>query len=230
MRYVGGKSKIGTAIASQMLIRVPHYTYYVEPFVGAANTLILFKGPRIACDINPYLIAMWQAVQQGWVPPAELSENEYQHIKANQDDDPPLTAFAGFACSFGAKWFGGYARGTGRNYAAEGRRGILRKQPYLTDVSFVCSDYHDLHIPDGSLVYCDPPYAGTQEYRQGGFDSQEFWSWCSSLSASVFVSEYVAPPMWNSIWSKQKASSLDLDTGSKHSVENLFSKEATNDH
>lgn len=66
---------------------------------------------KVICnDAHPYLMEMWKALQQGWEPPDIVTEAEYQYIKAHKDEDPALTAFVGFGCTFGAKWFGGYAR------------------------------------------------------------------------------------------------------------------------
>ena len=40
---------------------------------------------------------------------------------------------------------------------------------------------------------CDPPYAGTWEYKAGGFDHQAFYDWCLKQDALVFISEYSMP-------------------------------------
>ena len=83
--------------------------------------------------------------------------------------------------------------------------------------------YWELDIPDGSFVYCDPPYAGVTGYVDV-FDSVKFWEWaeCLSVRCRVFVSEYSAPSGWACVWSAATASSLDRDRGSKRSVERLF--------
>ena len=53
---------------------------------------------------------MWKALQQGWEPPDLVTFEDYEYVRAHQDENPALTAFVGFGCTFGAKWFGGYAR------------------------------------------------------------------------------------------------------------------------
>ena len=53
---------------------------------------------------------MWKALQSGWEPPDIVTEAEYQYIKDHKDEDPALAGFVGFGCTFGAKWFAGYAR------------------------------------------------------------------------------------------------------------------------
>lgn len=37
----------------------------------------------------------------------------------------------------------------------------------LRKAQFTCLDYRDVVIPDGSIVYCDPPYAKTTSYTTG---------------------------------------------------------------
>ena len=63
---------------------------------------------------------MLNAVKHGYDLPESVSEQEYKYIREHKDDDPALAGFVGFGCSFGGKWFGGYARDnrTSRNYAS----------------------------------------------------------------------------------------------------------------
>lgn len=55
-------------------------------------------------------------------------------------------------------------------------------------------DYRDLHIPEGAVVYCDPPYANTAGYGID-FDHQAFYAWCRAVGKRhpLFVSEYWMP-------------------------------------
>lgn len=65
----------------------------------------------------------------------------------------------------------------------------LRGMPSLT----LCSlPYDEIEIPDNSVIYCDPPYAGTKKYKNGRFDSAAFWRWAEEMPErnTVFVSEY----------------------------------------
>lgn len=41
-----------------------------------------------------------------------------------------------------------------------------------------------------SVVYCDPPYENTAEYREGGFDHAKFYEWCMTRPFPVYVSSY----------------------------------------
>lgn len=226
MKYVGGKARL----AKHIVAHFPQRRIYIEPFVGSAAVLERVRAEvRIAADAHPHLIAMYQALQQGWVPPDVVTPELYADLRAEKDGVPdPLVAFAGFACSFGAKWFGGYARGGTRNYAAEGCRNLAKIAPHIQDVTFLCCSYDqiDINDPTNTVIYCDPPYEGTQGY--GGtapFNHEAFWAWClrqHERGAAIFVSEFNAPDTFKCIWEKERAASLDLNTGGKRSVERLF--------
>lgn len=45
-------------------------------------------------------------------------------------------------------------------------------------------------IGERPVVYCDPPYEGTAEYREGGFDHKAFYQWCMTREFPVYVSSY----------------------------------------
>ena len=197
MKYQGSKNKIAKHILPIILKDRDPEQYYVEPFMGGGNMIDKVKGLRIGNDLNYHLIEMWKALQNGWVPPDEITEDDYKYLKAAQDiEDPALVAFAGFCCSFSCKWFGSYARNSrGDNYARQGKNAILKQLPKMIGVELYNLDYRDLEIPEGSIIYCDPPYRGTAGYMYG-LDHAAFWQWCRDKSIEghqVFISEYSAP-------------------------------------
>ena len=205
---------------------------YVEPFVGGANMIDKVDGWRIGADVNEHVITLFVGLQNGFLPPDHVSEEEYQTAKKS-NECTPLKAFIGFGCSYSGKWFGGYARGNTskgepRNYCIESKRNILRQKDAISGVMFKHECYQGLEIPDNSIVYCDPPYAKTTKYRDA-FNHEEFWGWCESLVKNghrVFVSEYSAPKEWVKIWSKVVNNSLTQNTGSKKGVECLFAHQS----
>lgn len=98
---------------------------------------------------------MWQALQNGWQPPEIITKDEYYYIKEHKDENPALTGFVGFGCSFGGKWFGGLASNKkGDNYCARAERSLMKDLPSLTNAKFICLDYRDVEIPDDAIVYC----------------------------------------------------------------------------
>ena len=200
--------------------------WYIEPFVGGANLIDKVSGKRLGNDINWYLIEMLRALQEGWTPPKDISEQEYSHIKNNMNLYPPeLVAYVGFN-SYGAKWFGGYRRDSQgkRNYFHEHYRNVMKQAPKLKGIIFTNLEYYKLRIPLGSTIYCDPPYKHTVKYKDD-FDHDKFWEWCRAVRSSgynLYISEYSAPEDFTCIWEKKVNNTLDKNTGGKQGVERLF--------
>lgn len=232
MKYVGSKERHCKEILPIILANRGN-SVFVEPFVGGASVLSKVTGPRVGSDYSPHVVALWIAIRDGWIPPTQVSEEQYKAAKINQVVDA-YTAFVGFGCSFAGKWFGGYARGNDskghpRNYAAESSRAAVKKAAGLAGAEILHSSYDKLLIPDKATVYCDPPYQGTQGYVTGAFDHGAFWLWADSLvlrGCRVFVSEYQAPVGWSCVWQKTVNNTLAKDTGSKVGIEKLFTKSA----
>ena len=244
MKYMGSKAKY----AKQLLVamsencNLSEYENWVEPFVGGANMIAeVANMVRWGNDINPYIIEMFKAIQNGWVPSDKYSEEDYRLAKENakltwKTSSPDLMiaeiGFIGIGCSYSGKWFGGYARGNDnngkpRNYAKESKDNLLKQKPFIQDVVFGCQHYKNMYIPKTkSIIYCDPPYAMTTKYKEQ-FESDKFWDWCNEMvqkGHKVFVSEYQAPEGWKCIWEKVVNSSLTKETGSKQATERLFTK------
>ncbi|PCI53657.1 MAG: adenine methyltransferase [Alphaproteobacteria bacterium] len=231
---MGSKNRISKHILPIILENRKRGQWYVEPFVGGANLIDKVGGNRIGADFNEYLPALYSSLQSGWIPPTILTEHEYSHIKANKDQySNALVAFVGFACSYAAKWFGGYCRGfdaTGkpRDYIGEAYRNVMKQAGNLQGIKFVHSSYDELEIPENSIIYCDPPYENTTKYKDS-FDHDKFWQWCRDMSLAghdVFISEYNAPADFQCIWEKEIISSLTRDTGAKKGIERLFKYKA----
>ena len=244
MKYVGSKRRILKDILPIILKgRVSGQTF-VDCFCGSGIVSQSVDAPAITADINPYLISLLMAVKDGWKPPGIITEEEYVQWKTLYNDlentdiyDAPdwrtmaMIGFVGFCCSFGGKFWGGYARGNDskgepRNYADEQSRNLVKRAAKIRHVNFVCCDYRRLDIPNDSIIYADPPYAQTTKYKnRDGFDHNEFWDWCRQKNKeghTLFISEYVAPDDFECVWEKEVVSGLDLNTGGKRAVEKLF--------
>lgn len=229
MMYQGGKSKLAKHIAAQ-INAVGNDTYY-EPFVGAASVLALVEAQnRYASDADVNIITLWRALQNGWQPPHELSREEYEALRSSKDVTPERS-IAGYGCSWGGKWFGGYARGEGRNFPDEAARSVLKTLPLIQSASFSCNTYDTLfpHVP--GTIYCDPPYAGTSVYTLfGEFRHDRFWDWCEeqvSYGHVVFVSECEAPDGWEVAWEREvKSGYVNGGSATRVRQEKLFVKGA----
>ena len=230
MKYMGSKARIAKYILPIILKDRKENQYYVEPFVGGANMIDKVDGNRIGADSNLYLIELLKhcSMLKSDMLPDRISEEEYNHIKNNKDEyDKHLVAFCGFNSTFGAKWFGGYARPRKNGYDRDvicGKNTLVKQGPLLQGVKFVYSNYQDLDIPDNSIIYCDPPYENTTSYKDK-FNHSKFWGWCREMSKKghkVFISEYNAPDDFECVWEMEVNSSLTKDTGSKKATEKLF--------
>ena len=182
---------------------------------------------KILNDRHQYLIALLQGVQRGYELPESITPEQYRHIREHKDDDPTLAGFVGFGCSFGGKWFGGYARNaTGTNYAAQSKRSLLKDMATLQDATFVCADYRRVCIPPRAVIYADPPYNNTTGYHGDRFDSAEFWIAMRLLADTghtVFVSEQEAPPDIQCVWERKFTRTLDRNKSNQFFVtEKLF--------
>jgi DNA adenine methylase len=229
MRYLGGKSRLGKQIAYVInSIRKPGQPYW-EPFCGSCWVTIHVRGePRYCSDGCYELVEMWKALQNGWKPPRVVTEEMYAEAKAGKYD-PALTAFIGFGCSFGGKWFAGYARDpkSDRNYAANSENSIAERLAELCGVRFFYFDYRRMPPQANVMIYCDPPYAGTTGYKAlGVFDVDEFWQTVRNWRETghiIIVSEYTAPDDFVCVLEMQTRTDLETAGGGKDPrTERLF--------
>ena len=177
-------------------------------------------------DKNEYLIALLNAVKGGYQLPEIVTPEEYRQIRLNKDVDKALTGFVGFACSFGGKWFAGYAKNSiDTNYALRGKKSLLKDMSTLANAEFICSDYQDVKLPEKCVIYLDPPYNNTTGYNRELFDTDKFWKYAREISKQhlVFISEQIAPDDFISIWYKSKRRTLDVNKSNQfYKTEHLF--------
>lgn len=228
MQYMGGKTRVARHIETQILAHKGEATSYLEPFMGSAA--VTAKAARHfvhveAGDAMPDLVLMWQALQGGWVPPDVVSPEEYRDLR--NAEPSALRGFVGFGCSFGGKWFAGYAKNArGDDFAGAAKRGVMKKAGEISGAVLKVADYRDWNPGPDTVVYCDPPYAGTTGYAgPGAFDHGEFWStvhgWACGGS-TVLVSEYEAPAFAAPVWEREVKVSLKKDDNLRAATEKLF--------
>lgn len=210
MQYLGGKTRIAKQLATEIdKVRRPGQWVWDAFCGGLSMSVALSKnGPVYSTDACVPLIGLYRAVQAGWDPPTHVDEATYRAARDLPDTDP-MKAFCGFGCSFGGKWFGGYARSGARNYASNARNSILKAgvpSAALASVSFFDARPHPL---DG-VLYLDPPYAGTTGYEGAEeFDRASFVERVREWSAfaPVFVSEYHFP-LGVCVWSREQTTTV----------------------
>lgn len=234
MRYLGGKYRIGRAIAATI---APKGLWW-EPFCGGLNVsrhLAAF-GPGIITDKHAALIALYRAVAKGWCPPVTLTKEEHRAARTLPDEDP-RKAFAGFACSFAGQYFRGFAGDEDRIMAAAAgprpihtrpaRAAALSLRQDITTLRHCVFDVLDFlgePVQDGlEAIYCDPPYAGVEGYGEA-FDHARFWARCSAWAtrARVFVSEYTCPVRHVLVWERTHHNRTRVRGAQKQTTERLF--------
>ena len=224
MRYFGGKFANRKEISTFLELYRKKGQVFLEPFCGGCNIVSEMSGDRIANDVHTSLVMMWQELQNGWIPPTEVSEEEYKIVR--KLDDCALKAFVGFGCSFGAKQWGGYARNLriNDNHVQNCFNSCLRKIAKMKDVTFYNKSYLEF-TPKNQLIYCDPPYKNTGSYKgTDKFDHDLFWQTMRKWSKNntVFVSEYQAPPDFDCVWQKEKKLKVRSKNGCEVRIEKIF--------
>ena len=228
MVYMGSKNRLAKELLPFIKAELKEGVYYVEPFAGGCNMIDKVEHPlRIAADSNRYLIALLQ--YQGELP-EYISKEEYDAVKKKPESYPDwYVGFCGFICSFRGMFFKSYVKNdvmkkTGKveHYQKEQINNFRKQRDKFAGIKFECCSYEQLEIPEGAVIYCDPPYSGTAEYKDK-FDTNRFWEWCRNKAAEgykVFISEYEAPEDFECIW--QKGINSNLGGASKTAIEKLF--------
>lgn len=109
------------------------------------------------------------------------------------------------------------------------RRMLQLKDNPIRNITVTSMDYRDLEIPDGAVVYCDPPYEDTEQYENTGYKNATFRKdlfveWCRSMAGrcDVFVSEQTMPDDFVCVWEKQVRNVYNGQKKHSDRVERLF--------
>ena len=215
MIYLGSKNRLSKHLAPIIQSYVDKGCKgYLEPFVGGANMIDKIEcNNKIGSDVDKYVIATLQGLQDGVEPPKEVSRELYDEVKNNKDNYSDfLVGYIGYEMSFGAKWFGGYVKRDDKKFHGDiySYKSCMKQAPLLKGTSFKCCSYEDYKDLSGYVIYCDPPYAGTTPYKQK-FDYDKFYDWCREVGKrnTILISEYSMPDDFECIWSKETMVSLD---------------------
>lgn len=232
MWYVGSKNRLSKELIPIIQSYIKENTKgYLEPFVGGANIIDKIECEnKIGCDIHKELVELLNYAKNNYNKlPNLISEEEYNNVKNNKENYPNwYVGLVGFCATFGAKYFGGYARAKSDKF--KGQKTVqainnLKKQaPNLKDVTFVNCSFLDLPKDKikGYVIYCDPPYRGTTKYKTEEFPYEEFYKWCREMSKDnvVLISEYSMPSDFTCIWEKETKVNFDSNRSANDSKNN----------
>jgi site-specific DNA-adenine methylase len=99
--------------------------------------------------------------------------------------------------------------------------GRLQNLQNLQNLQITNKSYENVLITgDNPVIYCDIPYKGTGEYKEGGFDHEKFYQWFSNLDYPAYLSEYEAP--FEKIEMFSHRSSLSATNNKKKVFESIY--------
>lgn len=233
MIYMGSKKRLPKELVPIIQSYITENTVgYIEPFVGGANVIDKIKcDNRYGFDIHKQLIELFIKLQNDIDGiPNEIPYEEYMEVKNNKENyEDWYLGLVGFLGSFGAKYFGGYARHNKDDFTEQIQRGSIKnlKKQYddLKDVKFECKDFREIKDIKGYVIYCDPPYKGATKYSTKEFPYDEFYNWCREMSKDnvVLISEYNMPEDFKCIWQKDNKINFDSNrTNANSKIEKLF--------
>ena len=96
----------------------------------------------------------------------------------------------------------------------------------LQSLQSLQSDYMSVSIPDGAVIYCDPPYSGTNCGKYDGFDSRRFHEWARRQD-NIFISEYNMPDDFIIVDEIEKTVLSAANGNSQKAIERLYTNERT---
>ena len=236
MQYIGSKNKLSKDLIPIIQSYITSDTKgYLEPFVGGGNIIDKIQcNNKIGCDIHKQLIELLKYTRDySCLIPDIIAEEEYNKVKSNKEQyEDWYLGLIGFCATFGAKYFGGYARNSkGDNSGKRTKSAIknLKKQaPNLQNIKFKCCDFRDIPKDKikGYVIYCDPPYKDTTKYATGAFPYEEFYQWCKEMSKNniVLISEYYMPEDFTCIWEKKVKVNFDSKRKERNKDNNRVEK------
>jgi len=235
MQYQGGKWNLRKDISKIIeLFNYSHIDGYIEPFVGGGSVLSeickWFPKPIFASDFNYDLILFWQAIMSGWLPPEKFELDETIYYNMFDAPPSPMKTFILFGCSFGGGWKNTFARDKRKkiSFYETSRNSLNKKLSTIKtkNIKFEHCSYFDIENVNNKIIYCDPPYLGTNGYKAvGKFDHNQFHNWCRNISKNniLIISEYFMPDDFECIFEKEKHNHLQAQTGNQDiKIERIF--------
>ena len=88
------------------------------------------------------------------------------------------------------------------------------------------TDYQNVPLPEGAVIYCDIPYKSTNCGKYQGFDHERFYSWAVEQE-NIYISEYDMPEDFIRIASIKKQVLSAANGNSAKATESIFTNQKT---
>lgn len=103
----------------------------------------------------------------------------------------------------------------------------LQNLQNLQNLQITNQSYEDVIIKGvNPIIYCDIPYKGTGEYKEGNFNHEKFYYWVKHQEHPVYISEYDAP--FKEVHAFSHRSSMSATNNKKKTIEKIFYNEKGN--
>ena len=96
----------------------------------------------------------------------------------------------------------------------------------LQNLEALQNDYSSIIVPDNSVIYCDPPYSGTNCGKYSGFNSERFYEWAREQD-NIYISEYNMPNDFIVIAERKKIILSTANGSSGKAVERIYTNRRT---
>ena len=97
----------------------------------------------------------------------------------------------------------------------------LQQLQQLQRLSFSSFSYEQVAIKPNSVVYCDIPYQGTNDY--GAFEHRQFFDWAASRTFPVYISEYnIDDSRFKLVYEIERKTKLSHKGQTAHHSEKLY--------
>lgn len=243
--YMGNKSRLLDRIHGTLsVLDIPRFDTFVDLFCGGGSVgySMVPKGVKIIMnDIDPGLIALHKTIRDD---PERLfffekmkapTKEMFNLMKQGCSDYDTFNKFIYSFSTNGKAYLWGETRLNTPPEQLNRQRTEPRERMrhlddinalygrYWPDITFLNQSYDEVEIPQGALVFCDPPYRNTAGYSSGDFDHERFYAWCLACENIVLISEYDMPSDFYLLDEYSLASQGGGNKNTKDVVERLYS-------
>lgn len=194
------------------------YSVALEPYKKAVHDMVFAKSPneirlkfKDVCRLIPDVIANKGKEGGGYLDALITHASLQQHNRT-----------AAISSTFKTQ-----AGLSAKNDESESNT-LKRETPPINGGGYVMSlsDYRDIEILPNSVIYADPPYKGTREYRDWSFDHEAFYDWVRKQEALTFVSEYQMPDDFIPVLTLTRRSTFSAQNKTLKKTENVYIHES----